>query len=90
MLGGATFGFVNKIFKIYTFCAAFVLMAIGMFITIAADGIVAVMVGAVIVGCSISRDIPQSMLSITNDNAVACVVMAVVTFIILKAIKADK
>ncbi len=135
MVGGATFGFVNKIFKTYTFCAAFVLMAIGMFITIAADGIVAVMVGAVIVGCSISWDIPQSMLSITNDNAVAaaamacsvahiggqigtfasslvmtnitslfgstvsfrysftavaCLVMAVVTFIILKAIKADK
>lgn len=76
MVGGATFGFVNKIFKTYTFCAAFVLMAIGMFITIAADGIVAVMVGAVIVGCSISWDIPQSMLSITNDNAVAAAAMA--------------
>ena len=135
MVGGATFGFVNRIFKKYTFCAAFILMAIGLFITISADSLTPVMIGAVIVGCSISWDIPQSMLSITNDNAVeaaamacsvahiggqigtfasslvmtnitslfgstvafrysftavACVILAVITFIVLKAVKSAK
>ncbi len=135
MLGGSTFGFVNKILKTYTFCAAFVLLAIGLFITIFADSLTLVIIGAVLVGCSISWDIPQSMLSITNENAVAaaamacsvahiggqlgtfasslvmtnltglfgstvafrysftavaCLIMGIVTFILLKAIKADK
>ena len=135
MVGGATFGFVNRLFKTYTFCAAFILMAIGLFITISADSLTPVMIGALVIGCSISWDIPQSMLSITNENsveaaamacsvahiggqignfasslvmtnitslfgstvtfrysftAVACVVMAVITFVLLKVIKADK
>ena len=76
MLGGSTFGFVNKILKTYTFCAAFVLLAIGLFITIFADSLTLVIIGAVLVGCSISWDIPQSMLSITNENAVAAAAMA--------------
>ena len=131
MVGGATFGFVNRLFKTYAFCAAFILMAIGLFITISADSLTPVMIGALVIGCSISWDIPQSMLSITNENsveaaamacsvahignfasslvmtnitslfgstvtfrysfsAVACVVMAVITFVLLKVIKADK
>ena len=135
MVGGATFGFVNRLFKTYTFCAAFILMAISLFITISADSLTPVMIGALVIGCSISWDIPQSMLSITNENsveaaamacsvahiggqignfasslvmtnitslfgstvtfrysftAVACVVMAVITFVLLKVIKADK
>lgn len=76
MLGGATFGFINKLFKTYTFCVAFILLAIGLFITVAANSLALIFVGAVLVGCSISWDIPQSMLSLTNANAVAAATMA--------------
>lgn len=76
MLGGSTFGLVNKIFKTYTFCVAFVLLAIGLFITVAANSLALIFVGAVLVGCSISWDIPQSMLSLTNSNTVAAATMA--------------
>lgn len=70
MLGGATFGFVNKIFKTYTFAVAFFLLAVSLVITIAAPSIPVVLAGALLCGCSISWDIPQSMLSITNSNRV--------------------
>lgn len=76
MVGGSTFGFVNKIFGEYTFCVAFVLLAIGLILTVAANGIALVMISALLVGCSISWDIPQSMHSITNANAIAAAAMA--------------
>ena len=45
-------------------------------ITVAANSLALIFVGAVLVGCSISWDIPQSMLSLTNANAVAAATMA--------------
>ena len=76
MLGGATFGAVNKIFKTYTFAAAFFLLAISLVITIKAPNITVLLIGALLCGCSISWDIPQSMLSITNTNRVEAAAVA--------------
>lgn len=76
MVGGATFGFINKIFKTYTFAVAFFLLAISLVITIAAPSIPVILVGALLCGCSISWDIPQSMLSITNSNRVEAAAVA--------------
>lgn len=76
MIGGATFGFVNKIFKTYTFAVAFVLMAAGLIVTILAGSLPLIFIGALMIGCSISWDIPQSMLSITNANRVEAAALA--------------
>ena len=76
MIGGATFGAVNKIFKTYTFAAAFFLLAISLIITIKAPNLTVVLIGALLCGCSISWDIPQSMLSITNTNRVEAAAVA--------------
>ena len=76
MIGGATFGFVNKIFKTYTFAVAFVLMAAGLIVTILAGSLPLIFIGALMIGCSISWGIPQSMLSITNANRVEAAALA--------------
>ncbi|MFR5780893.1 MAG: hypothetical protein ACLUEK_03145 [Oscillospiraceae bacterium] len=45
-------------------------------LTIAANSLVMVLIGAVIVGMSISWTIPQTMLSLTNSNEVEATTMA--------------
>ena len=76
MAGGATFKYVNKVFDTYTFSVSYVLLILGFVLTIAANGLVMVLIGAVIVGMSISWTIPQTMLSLTNSNEVEATTMA--------------
>ena len=76
MAGGATFKYVNKVFDTYTFSISYVLLILGFVLTIAANSLVMVLIGAVIVGMSISWTIPQTMLSLTNSNEVEATTMA--------------
>lgn len=76
MAGGATFKYVNKVFDTYTFSVSYVLLILGFVLTIAANSLVMVLIGAVIVGMSISWTIPQTMLSLTNSNEVEATTMA--------------
>ena len=70
MLAGATFKYINKVIGTYTFCAAYVLLIIGMLLTTFAQSLTLVMVAGFIVGMSLSWAIPQTMLSLTNCNKV--------------------
>lgn len=44
MAGGATFKYVNKVFDTYTFSVSYVLLILGFVLTIAANGIVMVVI----------------------------------------------
>lgn len=76
MCGGATFNYANKIFGTYTFAAAFVVLIIGLVLTAVANSLTLVLIAAVLVGMSISWNIPQVMLSLTNTNKVEHATMA--------------
>lgn len=76
MLGGATFKYITKAFDTYTFSVSYILLIIGFILTVNANSLTMVLIGAVIVGVSISWTIPQTMLSLTNCNEVEATTMA--------------
>lgn len=76
MCGGATFKYTNKLFDTYTFSISYVVLILGLVVTVVAGNLFIVCLGAVLVGVSISWTIPQTMLSLTNSNEVAATTMA--------------